>query len=114
MLLFGLFRRKRLFDHLSCPRSNAESSTLDRGLCGYAVPTCHDIFSPPRLAPWHLLKRYHHLDEVLVGAFLFFWNLRHRLELLWTRVQKSLALGAGFAHEARVLRPLTWMNSNSG
>jgi len=85
MLLFGLFRRKRLFDHLSYPRSDAESSTLDRGLCEYAVPICHDIFSSDRFALWHLLKRYHHLDEVLVGAFLF-WNLRHRLELLWTRV----------------------------
>ena len=35
-----------------------------------------------------------------------FWNLRRQLPL-WTRVLKSLALGAGFAHEARVLRPLT-------
>jgi len=56
MLLFGLFRRKRLFDHLSCPHSDAESSTLDLGLCGYAVPTYHDIFSPNRFALWHLFK----------------------------------------------------------
>ena len=42
-----------------------------------------------------------------------FWNLRRQLPL-WTRVLKSLALGAGFAHEARVLRPLTWMNSKLG
>jgi len=58
MLLFGLSRRlplssdfnnrKRLLDHLLCPRFDAESLTLNRGLCGYAVPTCHDIFSPTR------------------------------------------------------------------
>ena len=43
-----------------------------------------------------------------------FWNLRRRLKSLWTRVLKPVALGAGFTHEARVLRPLTWRNSNLG
>ena len=58
MLLFGLFRRlplssdfnnrKRLLEHFLRPRFDAENSTLNRGLCGYAVPICHDIFSPPK------------------------------------------------------------------
>jgi len=43
MPLFGLFRRKHLFAHLSRPRSDAESPTLDRGLYEYAVPSRHDI-----------------------------------------------------------------------
>ena len=58
MLLFGLFSRlplssdfndrKRLSEHLLRPRLNAESSTLNRGLCGYAMPTYHDILDPTK------------------------------------------------------------------
>ena len=56
MLLFGLFNglplssdfngRKRLFEHFLRPRLNADSSTLNRGFCGYAMPTYHDILDP--------------------------------------------------------------------
>jgi len=89
MLLFGLFRRlllsdnrKRFLDRLSCPRFDAENSTLHKGLCGYAIPTCHDIFSPNKFALWH-----HHLDFFMKSELVHsLWNLRYRLKLLWTRV----------------------------
>ena len=43
MLLFGLFGAECLSDHLARPRLDAESPTLGRGLCWYAVPISHDI-----------------------------------------------------------------------
>jgi len=104
MLLFGLFKRKRLFDRLSCPRLDAESPTLGRGLCWYVVPISHDILIYHGLyfgiiIIWNFPMKYE-----LVHSF---WNLRRQLPL-WTRVLKSLSLGADFVHKACVSKPLSW------
>ena len=112
MLLFGLFRRNRLLDHLARPRLDAESPTFDRGLCWYVIPIRHDVLSPSRPALWHLLKRYYHLNEILVHSFSGICAID--LNSSERGYRSPLALNAGFAHEARVLRPLTWMNSNLG
>jgi len=37
MLLFGLFKKNPLSDHLARPRLGAERPTLDRGLCWYVL-----------------------------------------------------------------------------
>jgi len=62
MFLFSLSRRlplssdfnnkKRLLEYLLCLRFNAESSTFNRGLCGYDFLVCHDIFNPTEFEFW--------------------------------------------------------------
>ena len=125
MLLFGLFRRlplssdfnnrKCLLEHLLCLRFDAGSSTLNRGLCGYAVLICHDIFNPTNFEFWYLLKRF--IIWILSWSQLvssFFGSCAIGLSFSGRKYSGLWHLAAGFAHRARVLRPLTWKNFDFG
>ena len=84
MLLFSLSRRlplssdfnnkKRLLEHLLCLRFDVESSTFNRGLCGYDFLVCHDIFNPIGS-----LEEIHLLDLLLKSSWCthLFGSLRH-------------------------------------
>ena len=67
---------ERFHEHLLCPRLDAESSTLNRDLCGYAFLVCYDIFSSTEFEFWYLLRRFivRTFSWSLVGAPLC-WKL---------------------------------------